>query len=125
MTNARSMVNPTIVDASFNINKTKKDRYVFIKAENNLFFGISKKEYKPIVARIGKQNSNIIWIEETALNLLYNGKYSTKILVKKSKFFPHDKRIDKTIPKYIQMYFFRTDGIKIVKNDRKTTVIPT
>ena len=64
-------------------------------------------------------------MEDTALNLLYKGKYSTKNLVKKSKFLPHDKRIEKIIPKYIQIYFFRTDEIKIVKKDRKTTVIPT
>ena len=67
----------------------------------------------------------MICMEETALNLLYKGKYSTKILVKKSKFFPHDKRRDKTIPMYIQMYFFRIEEINIVKKDRKTTVIPT
>ena len=73
---------------------------------------------------MGKQNSNITCIDETALNLLYKGKYSTKILVNKSKFFPHDKRRDKTIPKYNQLYFFRIAGINIVKTDRKTTNIP-
>ena len=102
-----------------------KNRQVFINAVRDLFFEISKNEYNPIVARVGKQNSNMTCIEETALNLLYNGKYSTKILVKKSKFLPHDKRIDKIIPIKTQVYFFRTDGINIVKKDKKTTVIPT
>ena len=102
-----------------------KNRQVFNNVAKDLFFDISKNEYNPIVARIGKQNSNITCIEETALNLLYKGKYSTKILVKKSRFLPNDKRIDKIIPKYIQVYFFRTDGINIVKKDKKTTVIPT
>ena len=51
-------------------NRVKNAVKVFIKAGKDLFFGISKKEYKPIVARIGKQNSIMTCIDETALNLL-------------------------------------------------------
>ena len=44
------------------------------------------------------QNSRIIWIEDTALNLLYSGKKSMKRFVMKEKFLPQDNIKDKIEP---------------------------
>ena len=61
------------------------------------FFSL-KKWYRPIAEITGMQNSRIIWIEDTALNLLYSGTKSMKRFVMKEKFLPQDNTKDKIEP---------------------------
>ena len=76
-----------------------------------------------MAANRGIANSRIIWIDETALNLLYIGKFWIKKSVSRGKFFPHESRSESTIQDKSQIFV----GPLIINNDRikrKNTVIP-
>ena len=86
-------------------------------------FSNLKKEFNPIMAKTGIHNSRITCIDETALNLSYNGAKSMKKSVKSGKFFPHESNNEAIAPPKKAYFIFRL-SVKNAKIARKNTTAP-